>query len=53
MREGLDRVLAMREAARERFRPIIMTTMAMIAGMLPLALVLDRALPAARSLGRW
>ena len=51
MREGLDRVLAMREAARERFRPIIMTTMAMIAGMLPLALVLDPGAAAARSLG--
>jgi HAE1 family hydrophobic/amphiphilic exporter-1 len=51
MREGLDRVRAMREAARERFRPIMMTTIAMIAGMTPLALVLDPGAQAARSLG--
>ncbi len=48
---GLDRVAAMREAARERFRPIVMTTIAMIAGMLPLALVLDPGAQAERSLG--
>jgi HAE1 family hydrophobic/amphiphilic exporter-1 len=51
MREGFDRVGAMREAARERFRPIMMTTIAMIAGMTPLALVLDPGAQAARSLG--
>jgi hydrophobic/amphiphilic exporter-1 (mainly G- bacteria), HAE1 family len=50
-REGLDRIAAMEEAARERFRPIIMTTAAMIAGMIPLALVLDPGAQAARSLG--
>jgi HAE1 family hydrophobic/amphiphilic exporter-1 len=50
-RSGLDRVTAMREAARERFRPIMMTTIAMIAGMIPLALVLDPGAQAARSLG--
>jgi HAE1 family hydrophobic/amphiphilic exporter-1 len=50
-REGLSRVAAIREAARERFRPIIMTTVAMIAGMIPLALVLDAGAQAARSLG--
>ena len=49
--EGLDRVAAIHEAARERFRPIIMTTAAMIAGMLPLALVLDPGAQAERSLG--
>ena len=42
---------AMIEAAFERFRPIVMTTIAMIAGMLPLALSLDRGAAAARSLG--
>jgi HAE1 family hydrophobic/amphiphilic exporter-1 len=50
-RAGLDRVAAIREAARERFRPIMMTTIAMIAGMIPLALVLDPGAQAARSLG--
>jgi HAE1 family hydrophobic/amphiphilic exporter-1 len=50
-RQGLSRVAAIREAARERFRPIIMTTVAMIAGMIPLALVLDAGAQAARSLG--
>jgi HAE1 family hydrophobic/amphiphilic exporter-1 len=50
-RAGLDRVSAMREAARERFRPIMMTTFAMIAGMIPLALVLDPGAQAERSLG--
>jgi HAE1 family hydrophobic/amphiphilic exporter-1 len=50
-REGLDRNAAMRAAAFERFRPIMMTTIAMIAGMLPLALVLDPSAQAARSLG--
>ena len=38
---GMDRVDAMIEAARERFRPIVMTTCSMIAGMTPLALALD------------
>jgi hydrophobic/amphiphilic exporter-1 (mainly G- bacteria), HAE1 family len=38
---GVDRKSAMIEAARERFRPIIMTTCAMIAGMTPIALALD------------
>jgi hydrophobic/amphiphilic exporter-1 (mainly G- bacteria), HAE1 family len=42
---------AMREAAVERFRPIVMTTVAMIAGMLPLALALDPGSEAERSLG--
>ncbi|MFZ0031963.1 MAG: efflux RND transporter permease subunit, partial [Candidatus Cybelea sp.] len=38
---GMDRANAMVEAARERFRPIVMTTCAMIAGMTPIALALD------------
>jgi HAE1 family hydrophobic/amphiphilic exporter-1 len=50
-REGMGRIAAIREAARERFRPIMMTTIAMIAGMTPLALVLDPGAQAARSLG--
>jgi HAE1 family hydrophobic/amphiphilic exporter-1 len=41
VRDGRDREEGMRDAARTRFRPIIMTTSAMIAGMLPLALGLE------------
>ena len=50
-RDGLGRIDAIREAARERFRPIVMTTSAMIAGMIPLALVLDPSAQAESSLG--
>jgi HAE1 family hydrophobic/amphiphilic exporter-1 len=50
-REGMDTVEAVRESARERFRPIIMTTLAMVAGMTPLALSLDPGSQAERSLG--
>ena len=38
---GRDRRAAIREAAVERLRPIIMTTFAMVFGMLPLALGLE------------
>jgi HAE1 family hydrophobic/amphiphilic exporter-1 len=41
IRRGIDRVTAIRESARERFRPIVMTTASLIAGMLPVALALD------------
>ena len=40
-RDGRDREAGMREAAETRFRPIVMTTIAMVAGMLPLALGLE------------
>jgi HAE1 family hydrophobic/amphiphilic exporter-1 len=40
-REGRTREEGMREAATTRFRPIMMTTIAMVAGMLPLALGLE------------
>jgi HAE1 family hydrophobic/amphiphilic exporter-1 len=50
-REGSEDIAAVRESARERFRPIIMTTLAMIAGMTPLALSLDPGSQAERSLG--
>jgi hydrophobic/amphiphilic exporter-1 (mainly G- bacteria), HAE1 family len=41
VQNGMDRVSALIEAAKERFRPIVMTTCAMIAGMTPIALALD------------
>jgi HAE1 family hydrophobic/amphiphilic exporter-1 len=50
-RAGLGRVAAITEAAHERFRPIIMTTAAMVAGMIPLAFVLDPGAQAEASLG--
>jgi hydrophobic/amphiphilic exporter-1 (mainly G- bacteria), HAE1 family len=50
-REGMSSVAAIRAAARQRFRPIMMTTIAMIAGMSPLALALDPGAQASRSLG--
>jgi HAE1 family hydrophobic/amphiphilic exporter-1 len=37
MRAGKDRVTALLEAGHKRARPIVMTTVAMIAGMLPIA----------------
>ncbi|MDT7857359.1 efflux RND transporter permease subunit [Rubrivirga sp. S365] len=39
-REGVDRFQALAEAGQVRLRPIVMTTLAMIAGMLPSALAL-------------
>jgi len=48
---GIEKRAAIIEAARERFRPIFMTTISMIAGMLPLALALDPGSAAKRSLG--
>jgi HAE1 family hydrophobic/amphiphilic exporter-1 len=51
MREGMLKGNAIAAAAGERFRPIMMTTIAMIAGMTPLALAIDPGADAERSLG--
>jgi HAE1 family hydrophobic/amphiphilic exporter-1 len=48
---GLSKLEAIVESAHARFRPIVMTTIAMIAGMLPLALALDPGSQAERPLG--
>jgi HAE1 family hydrophobic/amphiphilic exporter-1 len=48
---GMEKFAAMTAAARERFRPIVMTTASMICGMMPLALALDPGSAAKRSLG--
>jgi HAE1 family hydrophobic/amphiphilic exporter-1 len=48
---GTGKAAAIGEAARERFRPIVMTTVSMIAGMTPLALALDPGSVVKRSLG--
>ena len=48
---GASKLGAIEAAARERFRPIVMTTVSMISGMLPLALALDPGSAAKRSLG--
>eukprot|EP01114_Cavostelium_apophysatum_P020817 TRINITY_DN7082_c0_g1_i2.p2 TRINITY_DN7082_c0_g1~~TRINITY_DN7082_c0_g1_i2.p2 ORF type:complete len:1069 (-),score=315.61 TRINITY_DN7082_c0_g1_i2:431-3637(-) len=42
-KEGLDREEALMQAGRKRLRPILMTTFALIAGMLPVALALGDA----------
>ena len=41
-REGMSQREAILEACRERWRPIVMTTVAMAAGMLPTALALEK-----------
>jgi HAE1 family hydrophobic/amphiphilic exporter-1 len=51
IRRGVDRVNAIRESAHARFRPIVMTTAAMISGMLPIALALDPGSAQRQALG--
>lgn len=43
IRDGSDRVSALMEAGKTRLRPILMTTMALIAGMTPIAIGLNEA----------
>ncbi len=50
-RRGRGKLEAIIESARTRFRPIVMTTFAMVAGMLPVALALEPGAAVRRSLG--
>jgi hydrophobic/amphiphilic exporter-1 (mainly G- bacteria), HAE1 family len=50
-KRGYPRIDAMRQSARVRFRPIVMTTASMIAGMTPLALGLVQGSQVRQSLG--
>jgi len=50
-RRGLSKVEAIKESAKTRFRPIVMTTLAMVTGMLPLALALEPGSQERESLG--
>ena len=51
-KRGLDRVAALREAGQVRLRPILMTTAAMIFGMMPLALGLGEGSEGNATMGR-
>jgi HAE1 family hydrophobic/amphiphilic exporter-1 len=50
-RRGRGKLEAILETARTLFRPILMTTFAMVAGMLPVALALEPGAAVRRSLG--
>jgi multidrug efflux pump subunit AcrB len=51
-RNGADAVSAARAAAAERLRPVLMTSLAMIAGMIPMALAIGRGSEETAPLGR-
>ena len=51
-RAGQDASTAARNAAGERLRPVLMTSLAMIAGMIPMALALGRGSEEVAPLGR-
>jgi multidrug efflux pump subunit AcrB len=51
-RNGADPVSAARSAAAERLRPVLMTSLAMIAGMIPMALAIGRGSEETAPLGR-
>jgi HAE1 family hydrophobic/amphiphilic exporter-1 len=47
--EGADRVVAIREAALVRLRPILMTALAAVLGLVPMAIAGGANIPLARS----
>ena len=51
-RNGADALSAARAAAAERLRPVLMTSLAMIAGMIPMALAIGRGSEETAPLGR-
>jgi multidrug efflux pump subunit AcrB len=51
-RNGADAISAARAAAVERFRPVLMTSLAMIAGMIPMALAIGQGSEETAPLGR-
>jgi multidrug efflux pump subunit AcrB len=51
MRQGADRVSALAKAGEARLRPILMTSLALIAGMVPVAIGLNEASKQRTSLG--
>ncbi len=51
-RNGADPISAARTAATERLRPVLMTSLAMIAGMVPMALAIGRGSEEIAPLGR-
>ncbi len=51
IRDGKDRTTALIEAGKNRLRPILMTTMALIAGTMPIALGLNEASKQRTSMG--
>ncbi len=51
-RKGADPISAARSAATERLRPVLMTSLAMIAGMIPMALAIGQGSEETAPLGR-
>jgi multidrug efflux pump subunit AcrB len=51
-RNGADPISAARSAAAERLRPVLMTSLAMIAGMIPMALAIGQGSEETAPLGR-
>lgn len=51
MHEGMERTEALVKACRTRLRPILMTSLALIAGMIPIAVGLNEASQARTSMG--